>query len=500
MIAKDHPPRGNAMNKTLPLSRSLLITSLVALGIAAAWFMAAAWLTNTVQRVTQSRDSYENIHVTVTGDPVIVRTSQGNSQTTEKILSLSGEPVKVKSQDLLYPQAIEAPNRARVILQRPEWQARLAEANDGGIPPIYWYMIHDGQSPGHAYGIGYHSTTRTVVAYFGRSGFRDSLPPRDDWFAIAGHSGMQGASTLEFYGQEPQWMMSSPLALLLADGKLWKIDFANRQVAKILDCPEAFALGQVWRILPELPPQSLQGEDWSAQSITPSDALLREPESLLIVNRRSGESRRFVLPPELQKQMLAGSLLPDGRLLLTAQQDWTDSDIDVVWLTATGQIDKQQVVHQKTHYQRPSLAATGWTSALSAPWPLANAAITFAGLPNTLGQFAVEDQDLDYQAALAKVLWNTWPSILTVTALGCIVAPLAYRRQKRFGLPNPAAWAAFAFIFGLPGFLAYRFHRVWPVLEECPACHQASPRDREACLDCGKLFPPPPLKGIEVFA
>jgi hypothetical protein len=498
MMGTDHPARGNAMNKTLPLSRSLLITSLVAMGIAAAWFMVAAWLISTVLRAMQGRDSYENIHVTITGEPVIVRTSQGNSQTTEKILSLSGEPVKVKSQDLLYPQAIEAANRTRAIRQRPGWQSRLVEANDGGIPPIYWYMIHDGQSPGHTYGIGFHSTTRTVVAYFSRSGFRDSLPPHDDWFAIAGHNGMQSASTLEFYGQEPQWMMGTPQGLLLADGKLWKIDFANRQIAKIQDCPEAFALGHVWRILSELPPQSMQGEYWSAQTITPSDALLREPESLLIVNQHSGESHRFALPPELQKQMLAGSLLPDGKLLLIAQQDWTDSDVDVVWLTSSGEIAKQQVVHQKSHYQTPSLAAIGWTSALSAPWPLANASITFVGLP--LGHFADDNEDLDYQASLAKVLWNTWPSIVAVIALSCAVAPLAYRRQKRFGLPNPAAWAAFAFLFGIPGWIAYRFHRIWPVLDECPACHQPSPRDREACLDCGKPFPPPPLKGIDVFA
>jgi hypothetical protein len=110
------------------------------------------------------------------------------------------------------------------------------------------------------------------------------------------------------------------------------------------------------------------------------------------------------------------------------------------------------------------------------------------------------EEEEDYSRALGIVLWRTWPSILAVFGLGCAMAPLAYRRQKRFGLPNPAAWAVFAFIFGLPGWIAYRFHRTWPVLEECPACRQPSPRDRESCLDCGKAFPPPPMKGIEVFA
>jgi hypothetical protein len=488
------------MNKTLPLSRSLLITSVVAIGIASAWLMVASWIATMAERAMQGREVYENIHTTVTGEPVVVRTSQGNTQTTEKILTLSGESAKVTSQDLLYPQTIEGPGRVRGMPAKLDWQSRLASANDGGIPPIYWYMIHDGQSPGHAYGIGYHSPTRTVVSYFSRSGFRDSLPPRDDWFAIAGHSGMQNLSTFNFYGQEPQWVMPTPRGLLLADGKLWKIDFVNRQVSKMLDCPEAFAVGLVWQILPELPPRSMQGEYWSASSITPSDALLREPESLLIVDQHSGASQRFALPPEMQKQMLGGSLLPDGKLLLIAQRHWGDGDVEVAWLNSSGQITKQQTVHLKTNYQPPSLAKMGWTSAIAAPWPLANAVITFVGLPNSLAYLAEDYQDLDYQSALAKVLGSTWPSILAVLAAGCIVAPLAYRRQKRFGLPNPAAWAAFAFIFGVPGWIAYRFHRAWPVLEECPACHQPSPRDREDCLDCGKSFPPPPLKGIEVFA
>jgi hypothetical protein len=52
----------------------------------------------------------------------------------------------------------------------------------------------------------------------------------------------------------------------------------------------------------------------------------------------------------------------------------------------------------------------------------------------------------------------------------------------------------------VPGYLAYRFHRTWPVLEDCPRCGEQSPRDRDRCSDCGATFPPPELKGLEIFA
>jgi hypothetical protein len=93
-----------------------------------------------------------------------------------------------------------------------------------------------------------------------------------------------------------------------------------------------------------------------------------------------------------------------------------------------------------------------------------------------------------------------WPCLAALLAIGAVCAIAAWRRQKRFGLPHAAGWAVFAFLLGIPGWIAYRLHRAWPVVDECPACQQPSPRDREACTECGADFPPPALKGIEVFA
>jgi hypothetical protein len=484
------------MNKTLPLSRSMLIAGCVAVGIAAAWFMVTAWFMGIMESAMQNRQPYENVYTTVTGEPVIARTTSGNMQETEKIMSLSGEPLKITSQDLLHAYSVNGPDRHPTRVGEIAWQSRMTAANDGGVPPMYWYFVHDGEIPGHAYGIGYHAPTQTVVGYFGRSGFVDSMPPRSDWFDVPGQSGMQGMTTTQFHGQVPRWSGFGPRPLLLADGKLWKIDLVQKQVSKLVDCPEGYRLGQAWRILENPRLQSADVDQRSAASVTPQDCVVREPESLLIVNPKNGESKRYMLPAEMRRHIIATSILPDGNLLLLTQRSYSDADQNVIWLTPNGEIAKQQTIPRKLQWQQWSLAAMGWRWAIDAPLPLVNAAGTLGWLPN----FASDEEEEDYSRALGIVLWRTWPSILAVFLLGCGMAPLAYRRQKRFGLPHPVAWAVFAFVFGLPGWLAYRFHRTWPVLEECPACRQASPRDREDCLDCGKAFPRPPLKGIEVFA
>jgi hypothetical protein len=61
-------------------------------------------------------------------------------------------------------------------------------------------------------------------------------------------------------------------------------------------------------------------------------------------------------------------------------------------------------------------------------------------------------------------------------------------------------WIAFVFLGGVPGFLAYLFHRRWTVRLACPQCGEEAPRDRESCFACDTDFPEPEPKGIEVFA
>lgn len=54
--------------------------------------------------------------------------------------------------------------------------------------------------------------------------------------------------------------------------------------------------------------------------------------------------------------------------------------------------------------------------------------------------------------------------------------------------------------FGPAVLLGYPAHRGWAARLDCPACGRPTPRDRDACIECGASFPQPAPKGIEVFA
>ena len=107
-----------------------------------------------------------------------------------------------------------------------------------------------------------------------------------------------------------------------------------------------------------------------------------------------------------------------------------------------------------------------------------------------------------YRAAFAAMLKQAWPSLLAVLALSSLLAAIAWRRARAFGLSRreQLVWAGFVLLFGVPAAVGFLLHRRWPVREPCPSCHLRCARDRDACAECGAPFPAPTLKGIEIFA
>lgn len=104
--------------------------------------------------------------------------------------------------------------------------------------------------------------------------------------------------------------------------------------------------------------------------------------------------------------------------------------------------------------------------------------------------------------ALGRSLREFGPALGIAQLIALGLAVLCYRRQLRYGAGRAERilWPLFVLLLGLPGWIGYRFGRRWPVLETCPNCGDAVPRDRGECARCTAAFPLPALQGTEVFA
>ena len=480
------------MQASSSLMRSIGLASIVACGIATAWFTAAAFVIGATEQSAYTHGDFEQLYVRLDGEPVILKQT-GLRGTSQQMLSLDRKPTAGDSYQVLHLSYINPPHSADYMVPR-DWTMRLAAVNDGGSPATYWYLVHDGRPNGLAYGVGYHSATKQVVGYFGREGFSDRPPPRESQFQIAGDTGLAYATPDRVY-YEPYWSVQ-PQMYVLANDKLWSIDTRKRTVKSLADCPDATAIGWAWRTSAALPdPAQRPGNQTAAWA--PRSLVVRTPDTSLLIDQETDKVARYPLPSILKNATVAVIQLADERLLTIGYDRALSNEYTIVWIDPAGRIDDERRVAIATPGHATSERMATLFMALAGPTPPAQLLM--------LGSIVTQRHVIDGvpaspTAALGHALGLVWPALAVVLAISVAVAIATYRRQRRYALSGAFAWAAFVFIFGLPGWLAYRFHRVWPPLEDCPACSQPSPRDREACIECGADFPQPPLKGVEVFA
>jgi len=204
----------------------------------------------------------------------------------------------------------------------------------------------------------------------------------------------------------------------------------------------------------------------------------------------------YTLPEELRDKTITLYELDAGTALVTSSRRLPDKGQreELLWIDASGKVLRRAEV--SFNEDKGSEERDAWTAALIIP-SLIPLALIATSVP--LGQ---ETSGLapDYATALAHSLAVFWPALLTITLLSAVLAWYCFRRHRRYYQPYSGVWFAFILLTGLPGLVGYLFHRRWPVLEKCPACGHVVPRDRETCAKCGAAFPPPALKGSEVFA
>jgi len=468
----------------------LLLALVVAAGITFCCSIVVLWGA-TVADQTAPTGPIEQLQMRADGQPVILRYVNRWSSFSQQIVSLDGEVLTEGMEHVTPPTYTQPPSSPFLAT------SRLAGTGDY-TTSTYWYLVHDGRINGRAYGVGYYSASKQVAGYFGRRGFTAEKPPREDWFQVAGDTQLAFATPVTLT-TEPFYHID-PVLPLLADGQVWSIDVRRREVKPLLESSTAYTIGWASQTLDKLPDDVPIATPVLATYVQPQIALPRKliargPDRITICDPQASRQTVIPIPERMRKQQLACYLLAEGATLLVSADD-VQTEINLAWLNDEGELQRERQLRLTgTRGLANSVVFSAWTAAAAMPLPLGSAVFTAAvaesrvtsGKSDTLTQ------------ALVETLAATWPTVVALGALGGVLAAATWRRQQRFALPHAALWSVFVLVFGVPGYLAYRFHRTWPVLEPCPRCNERSPRDRDRCADCGATFPPPELKGIEVF-
>jgi hypothetical protein len=95
---------------------------------------------------------------------------------------------------------------------------------------------------------------------------------------------------------------------------------------------------------------------------------------------------------------------------------------------------------------------------------------------------------------------NSWPAMTAVIVLGVVLSLFVLRTHRKLFRSHPLLWSALVLCFGPAGLAAYALHWRRPAMDQCAACGNRVPRDREHCPACATEWPEPTRLGNEVFA
>jgi hypothetical protein len=495
------------MPKRITRIQPFLLALILALGFGIVWAVLVMWAVDRARDILAPEKEYEYVQFRRDGTPVVRSIIGRGYSENYTYRTLDGNPITIPREErwLRSPYLAGPKDREYSPFGRAEWTERIESFNDRGQPLTYWYFLLGSESPGTGYFVGFDSLSRQRIGYIGRSGFQAERPSSEQCFPVHSREVARKAVTASSYYntyEEPHWAFSFQagslppwMAYVLADDGLVEVDLVKRSTRVVLKETGLLSAGRIARSITDT------GED--AADLSEKEFLaVRGQDRVLIFDADGKPAGSFTIPAELRDVRFEFYLLGGQSAVL----DVSAYELERVSRKACKQdrlvwIDPAGKTVRRVDYSlgRSGSDMSPWQLAVSVPVPLAPivgaavAAVMFVVCPEEMGVRS-ETAESDFPAV------SLFLAIAAILVLGGVLARLCYRRQRRYALPGGAAWAAFVFLGGVPGFVAYLWHRHWPVLEPCPACGRPAPRDREDCCHCGAEFPRPEPKGVEVFA
>lgn len=494
--------------RTIPLLRPFLLAATLAAGFGTLWFVLVIWLGTTALEAWSAKEQppREWIVITADGTPLIQSFPPGNlSLVTYRGLT-GRDHESPERKDLLPAVYLDGERADDASLSSPrDWPQRIKVFRDEHEPAALWYFVHDGEPDGAGYFVGYERVSNRLIGYIGLSGFRPDPVPPGDRFPVRDEL-MLGYS---FWSSSPisiDWSgpwdvrkdsqdLPPRLVHVPSGNRLRVVDLGARTVATVFESPESIMSLGVSTL------SAYSGSD----PTFPRPILVRTRQAIYKLDHEYKVIGTVVLPNEVDRERaITWYETRDGRSVVECSATHLSGIILDVSLTRSllYRIARDGTIQDSGELILPSGAATATereqiqltVAALPAPAVLVPVGV----LVVLWGKSARV-----YPAVLRALLIKSWPSLLlSVLAVSCLLSAFAWRRAREFGYSRleRVLWAGFVLLFGLPAAVGFLVHRRWPVRAPCPHCHRRSPRDRDACAECGTPFPAPALKGIEIFA
>jgi hypothetical protein len=477
------------MSKRYAIIQPLILATILTLGFGCVISLLGAWIVSVAAAARSQPWVSDNVYILEDGSAVIFRYTECKGAWQSEYRDLSGHSVARNVAENTSPGAIvQGPDD----LDRYHYRFPLEPQSRAASYIVrhqnhtyYWYCIHDGKREGDAYFVGYDAESQHLVGYIGRAGFSQQLPSEDNRFPLDGRGFVRGTSLQPVYGGG---VSESSKAVMISDDRLLQIDLQNQSIKTIKEAPGMVSI-------------TLSRGDIEDEERFVNEhflLVLRTTNRVVLLDVSGNQKQSFAIPEEMQGVgftfwRVGGerAVFGQNRLLPHSRKE------KLIWEDASGKVLRQEEATLAGQDQTEATAGKMWAATLVLPEPISSAAVMFGIYP--LEQLSL-DKAKTYAETLATSVSLLWINALAVCGLTAALAWLCYRRQRLMAAPWTWVWVVFVLLFGVPGYLAYRFHSRWPVLETCHVCGRAVPRDREKCAACGSPFPVPAPKGIEVFA
>lgn len=483
--------------------QSLVLAGVLAAGFTAVWGVASLWALQVGTHVIAGMaprmimiNLVEALLFLPDGTPVVARQQRGQLR---KLSDLHGNPVAEPDGERPFLSLTKLPVKLR-IEESTDWEHRIRSFADGRVPAGYWYFIADGRRDGSGYFVGYDSENRACLGYLGLAGLREKPLPIEEHIPFEGASSRFDSRLLNTQqsngptdhpqrrkaGRAPHGSVSTwDVYVLGRDAKLYHIDLQKRTITVAFGRSPVLSTALIADM-----PNEVHG--------TPYRPAVRTADAVLVLDERGETLKRYPIPEPLRTQDISFAETNIGGSVMYANtpEDLLASEIEYQ-IYRVDSLGRYQ--HTSTVLPFIRLGRLRSLVGLVIPSPLSLAGGVAYWRPSDRLENGLA---ATYAEAWGQTLTEFWPALAIAQTVALGFAVLCYRRQVRYGASRieRIVWALFVLMFGFPGWIGYRFGRSWPVLESCPDCGAAVPRDRESCLRCTNDFPRPALKGTEVFA